>query len=137
MKVDSGDKIKEGRMRLDRWLWFARFFKSRNSARQICNARKVRLGGYPVMKASQNIKVGDVLTFPQGRQIRTIEILSLAARRGRASEAQALYSDLAPPLCLKGRSTERMHLISGWRDPGSGRPTKIERRAINRLRGNP
>lgn len=119
--------------RLDKWLWFSRFFRSRTSAGKACNASKVRINGRIVSKASATIKVDDVLTFPRGNHIRVVRILNLGQRRGPASEARLLYEDLAPPaasdkLSVGGR------ISPGQRDVGSGRPTKRERRAVDQLR---
>ena len=82
-------------LRLDKWLWQARFFKSRAIASQVCEAGGVRLNGHPVAKAHQTIRPGDMLTFPQGGTIRVVEILALGTRRGPASEAQGLYRVVA------------------------------------------
>jgi ribosome-associated heat shock protein Hsp15 len=87
-----------GRIRLDKWLWYARFFKSRSLAARLCAAGQVRIGGAPVTKAHHAIHAGEVLTFAQGRQIRVVKVLALGLRRGPASEARALYEDLAPPV---------------------------------------
>jgi ribosome-associated heat shock protein Hsp15 len=87
----------EGRIRLDKWLWFARFFKSRSLAARCVEAGGVRMEGAPVTKAHQSVRPGDVLTFTQGGHIRVVRVLALGARRGPAPEAQALYVDLAPP----------------------------------------
>ena len=85
-------------MRLDKWLWFARFFKTRSlAARQVGGAGAVRMEGAPVTKAHQAVRPGDVLTFVQGGHIRVIRIRALGTRRGPAPEAQGLYEDLAPP----------------------------------------
>ncbi len=83
--------------RLDKWLWFARFFKTRSLAAKLCEAERVRVNRIRVTKAHQPIRVGDVLTFPQARQIRVVRVLALGTRRGPAAEAQRLYEDLAPP----------------------------------------
>ncbi|MBT3783307.1 MAG: RNA-binding S4 domain-containing protein, partial [Rhodospirillaceae bacterium] len=83
--------------RLDKWLWFSRFFKSRTLAGKACSGRKVRINGQIASKASVTVKVDDVLTFPRGHHIRVVRILDLGQRRGPAPEAQALYEDLAPP----------------------------------------
>ena len=83
--------------RLDKWLWQARFFKSRSLAARTCNRGKVRIDGAVVAKAHRPVRPGDVLTFPQARVIRVVRVAALAARRGPASEARALYEDLAPP----------------------------------------
>lgn len=125
------------RLRIDRWLWFARFFKSRSAATRLCVARRVRLNGQVVSKPSQVISAGDVLTFPQARQIRTVRIVDLGDRRGPAAEAALLYEDLAPPTATapgqRGRGP--LERPPAARDKGSGRPTKAERRALQKLLG--
>ncbi|MDP7545727.1 MAG: RNA-binding S4 domain-containing protein [Alphaproteobacteria bacterium] len=123
--------------RLDKWLWFARFFKSRTLAGKICNGRKVRINGQIANKASATVKAEDVLTFPLGRHIRVIKILDVGQRRGPAPEARALYDDLAPPEASEaaGRKTGDAALDRsiGRRPAGAGRPTKRGRRAVDRL----
>ncbi|MEM6307082.1 MAG: RNA-binding S4 domain-containing protein [Pseudomonadota bacterium] len=84
-------------MRLDKWLWQARFFKTRTLAAKIVQAGKVRVDRTPVSKPSRLVQPGNVLTFPKETDIRVIKILAIGTRRGPASEAQALYDDLAPP----------------------------------------
>lgn len=113
--------------RLDKWLWYARFFKSRSLASALCQSGKARISGGAVTKAHQRIKVGDVVTFPQGHHIRVVRILALATRRGPASEAQQLYEDLSPP-------KPENRLPDSHRRAGTGRPTKRERRRIDVLR---
>jgi ribosome-associated heat shock protein Hsp15 len=120
-----------GTLRLDKWLWFARFFKSRSLATRLCAAGKVRVNRIVATKAHQPIRPGDVLTFPQGRQIRVIKVVALGARRGPAGEAQRLYADLAPETRTPENAVPALALAS--REPGSGRPTKKERRAIDLL----
>ncbi|WP_114393321.1 RNA-binding S4 domain-containing protein [Oleisolibacter albus] len=94
--ADAAD-LAQGRLRLDKWLWYARFVKTRSLASKLCGSGSIRLAGTPVTRASQTIRPGDVLTFPLGPHIRVIKVLALAARRGPAPEARALYEDLAPP----------------------------------------
>ncbi|MFQ5773078.1 MAG: RNA-binding S4 domain-containing protein [Kiloniellaceae bacterium] len=115
-------------LRLDKWLWYARFFKTRTLAAQACASGKLRIGGEIVSKAHHKVRPGDVLTFPQGRHIRVIKVLALAERRGPAVEARLIYEDLKPP-SPEGRLPQ-----SAPRPPGSGRPTKHERRALEKLR---
>lgn len=124
--------MSEESLRLDKWLWFARFLKSRTMAAELCADGRVRISGRVVNKPSQAVKVGDVLTFPLGPHIRVIEVKALGARRGPAPEAQALYADLSPP---QPRAKEDRPEI-GAREPGAGRPTKADRRAIDRLTGD-
>jgi ribosome-associated heat shock protein Hsp15 len=122
-------------LRADKWLWHARFFKSRSRATQLCQAGKLRVSGLGVVKPHHKVKPGDVLTFPQARHIRVVKILALGMRRGPASEAQALYEDLKPPASesrLPAGTPDA--LASARREPGAGRPTKRERRALDRLR---
>ena len=116
--------------RIDRWLWFARFFKSRSLATKLCLSGRVRVNGTLIAKAHYALKVGDVLTFPKGPHVRVIEVGALGNRRGPASEAQTLYRDLEPPV---PRSREAESPVPR-RDRGSGRPTKAERRATDRLK---
>lgn len=117
-------------IRLDKWLWFARFLKSRTLAAQLCAGGRVRISGRVISKPSQSLKVGDVLTFPLGPHIRVIEVKALGTRRGPAEEARTLYDDLAPP---QPRAPAEAAPQAGGRDPGAGRPTKADRRAIDRL----
>ena len=119
-------------IRLDKWLWFARFLKSRTLAAALCADGRVRVSGRVVSKPSQTIKAGDVLTFPLGPHIRVIEVKALGTRRGPAAEARALYDDLSPP---QPRTKADDALQPATREPGAGRPTKAERRAIDRFTG--
>ncbi|MCF1708997.1 RNA-binding S4 domain-containing protein [Tabrizicola sp. J26] len=80
--------------RIDKWLWHARFFKTRSLATAEVAAGHVRLNGQKIAKPAHPVGEGDTLTFPQGGRIRLIRVLTLGARRGPASEAQALYLDL-------------------------------------------
>jgi ribosome-associated heat shock protein Hsp15 len=121
----SGER--EGQ-RLDRWLWCARFFKSRTLAAKLCNERKVRINRRIAAKASAVVRVDDVLTFPQARAIRVVRIKAVATRRGPAVEARELYDDLSAPAPAAEATT-----LTAIRAPGSGRPTKRQRRAIDRL----
>jgi ribosome-associated heat shock protein Hsp15 len=119
-------------LRLDKWLWYARFFKTRTLAAKLCSAGKLRLDGTLVSKAHQKLKPGDVLTFPQGNHIRVVRVLALGTRRGPAEEARTLYEDLKPP--APANRLPRGTMADGARLPGAGRPTKKERRAVERLK---
>jgi len=121
-------------LRLDKWLWQARFCKSRAIASRLCAEGRVRLNSTPIHKAHQQVHVGDVLTFPQGHAIRVVRIAALGVRRGPATEARTLYEDLAPPAPRPAVGTPADAVAV--RAPGAGRPTKEERRATDRLRGD-
>jgi len=116
-------------LRLDKWLWYARFLKSRSLASKLCAGGRVRINRRPVDKASAQVRMGDVLTFPLGPRIRVVRIAALGSRRGPAAEAQTLYEDLSEPIAEQPKAP-----IS--RSRGSGRPTKADRRALDRLQGN-
>jgi ribosome-associated heat shock protein Hsp15 len=128
--------VSPGSLRLDKWLWFARFFKSRTRAADLAAAGKLRLNRVVVRKAHQPVRPGDVLTFPQGTAIRVIRVARLGTRRGPAPEAQGLYEDLAPLAPRVGAAPGAAEVAPEVprRTPGSGRPTKKERRAIARLK---
>jgi len=81
-------------LRLDRWLWFARFFKSRSQAQAAIAAGTIWLNGRRVERPAQAVRVGDELVLPVGRGWRGVVIQALAARRGPAAEARRLYRDL-------------------------------------------
>lgn len=81
------------RLRLDKWLWHARFFKTRIEAAELIGKGRVRVNGARLSKPGHGIAVQDVLTFPQGDAIRVIRIMALGLRRGPFSEAQLLYID--------------------------------------------
>ena len=120
-------------LRLDKWLWYARFFKSRSLATKLCASGKLRVNGDAISKAHHGVRVGDVLTFAKGCDVRIIRVVALGKRRGPAPEAQTLYEDLDPP--TRRRVNVAQPLVPR-RDAGSGRPTKAERRATDRLRGD-
>ena len=119
------------RLRLDKWLWHARFFKSRTLAATACTGGDIRVNGNRVAKANVLVKPADVLTFAQGPYVRVIEIVALGSRRGPAPEARTLYRDLSP-VEEQPRMPRSPSVAS--RVPGSGRPTKRERRQTDRLR---
>ncbi len=118
-----------GEIRLDRWLWAARFFKTRSLAAEACRGGKVDCNRQAA-RPSHPLRPGDLLriTLPRGR--REVRVLALSARRGPGAQARALYEDLAlwpPPMSPQGPPIVR--------PPGLGRPTKQERRRLERLRG--
>jgi ribosome-associated heat shock protein Hsp15 len=84
--------------RLDQWLWFARFVKSRSLAARLCSAGAVTVNGLTVRKANHMIRIGDTIAVPQCAFCRTIRVLALGARRGPAAEARLLYEETAAPV---------------------------------------
>ena len=82
-------------LRIDKWLWQARFFKSRSQAAKYVLSGKIRVNRHRVLKASTSVKAGDVLTFVLKKRVYVIEICTLGTRRGPAPEARTLYIDLS------------------------------------------
>ena len=121
-----------GGLRVDKWLWQARFFKSRSLAQRLLDGGKLRINGNRVTKSHAVVSPGDVLTFPKGPDVRVVRVEALGTRRGPASEAATLYEDLAP---IQPGRRPKPAPATARRDPGSGRPTKSERRATDRLKG--
>ncbi|MBL8662723.1 MAG: RNA-binding S4 domain-containing protein [Candidatus Odyssella sp.] len=89
-----GDVAPEPALRLDKWLWHARFFKSRSLAAAFCAEGRLRLNRRHIDRASAPVRAGDVLTFPLGNAIRVVRVLALGQRRGPPAEARTLYQDL-------------------------------------------
>lgn len=115
------------RLRVDKWLWYARFFKTRSLASTQVSAGHVRLNGARLHKPATAVAPGDVLTFAQGQAVRVIRIEALAERRGPAPEAQALYTDLEPP-----ERPEPQDRNPGF--DGKGRPSGKDRRTLDKSR---
>jgi ribosome-associated heat shock protein Hsp15 len=118
-------------LRLDKWLWYARFARTRTTAAKLVTEARFRVNGQATDKPHYGVRPGDVLTFPLGRHVRVIKVLALAERRGPAPEARLLYEDLDPPQ----PSAVTTAPDAAARPAGAGRPTKRERRAIDRLQG--
>lgn len=85
----------DGALRVDKWLWRARFFKTRALAAKAV-AKGFRVNGERTAKAHARVRPGDALTFRQAQRVRVIRVLDVGERRGPAPEARALYEDLAP-----------------------------------------
>lgn len=84
-------------LRLDKWLWQARFVKSRSLAAKLIETAGIRVNGQRIAKPAYGVGPGDVLTFALGTRVVVARILALGTRRGPAPEARALYEDLSPP----------------------------------------
>lgn len=123
-----------GGLRVDKWLWHARFLKTRTAATELCSGGRMRVNGEIIAKAHHLVRPGDVLTFAVGERVRIIRIVQLAARRGPAVEARQLYEDLEAAAATNHPGNESNSPAAAW-PSGCGRPTKAERRALDRLRG--
>ncbi len=118
--------VSSPKLRVDKWLWHARFFKTRSLAAARVQAGDIRINAEAITKRASTVGAGDVLTFAIGDHIRVIQIDAVATRRGPASEAQALYTDLSPP---KPRSEDKPPVNPAFE--GKGRPTKRDRRQLD------
>jgi ribosome-associated heat shock protein Hsp15 len=81
-------------IRIDLWLWHARFYKTRSLAAKAVKRSRFRINRQIVSKTSQNVRPGDVLTFPRNKEICVVEVLGIAEKRGSAPDAQTLYRNL-------------------------------------------
>jgi ribosome-associated heat shock protein Hsp15 len=120
------------KQRIDKWLFFARVMKSRTLAGKLADAGKVRVNGDKIGSASALIKIDDVLTMSLERKILVYKIVAFGERRGPYIEAQELYEDLSPPV-VKSPTVDYVP-APALREPGAGRPTKKERREMDKFR---
>ena len=117
--------------RADRWLWVARAFRSRSAAAEACDGGKVEVNGARA-KPHKLIRPGDTVVIGTQDGPRTLRVVALAERRGPASVARTLYEDLTPPRPPREPGLDVAAV--GWRDAGAGRPSKRDRRQIDRWR---
>ena len=115
-------------VRIDKWLWAARFFKSRTLAAAACNGGKVDVNDQAA-KPSRVVRAGDLLKITLPRAKRVVRVATLTDRRGPGAAAARLYEDLTPPPPPR----EARIAPTAYRPPGAGRPTKRERRLMDRL----
>jgi ribosome-associated heat shock protein Hsp15 len=97
--------------RLDQWLWFARFAKSRSLAARLCAAGAVAVNGSPVKKPNHLIRIGDIVLVPQGGWQHTVRVAALGLRRGPAAEACLLYEEAALSVRLADLAPAWMPLL--------------------------
>jgi ribosome-associated heat shock protein Hsp15 len=129
--TDKPTKAAAGQ-RLDKWLWFTRAFKSRTIAADFVSTGKLRVNGDRVTKPSHTLKAGDTVTFVAFERARVLRMVAPGERRGPVEEAAALYEDLSPPVVKPDKDAQEN---SGRRDAGAGRPTKRDRREMDKWRG--
>ena len=122
------------KVRVDKWLWAARFFKTRTLATDEVNKGRVQVNGAEV-KPSRDIKVGDLLSIRREGFIQSVSILGLSQVRGPASSAQLLYTEI--PESLKAKATwveQRRYMREPSTSIENGRPTKRNRRELDETR---
>ena len=123
-------------LRLDKWLWYARFFKTRANATRAISSGRFRLDGEVMSKPHRAAQMGQVLTFMQGDRVRVIRIVTLGSRRGPAIEAVMLYEDLSPEVPKRVSGAKMFDSAFESRERGAGRPTKRDRRATQNLKSD-
>ena len=123
------------RLRIDKWLWAARFYKTRSLASEEIVKGRVQVNTQDA-KPSREIKIGDTVVIRQGPVLRTVTVLAISAQRGGASVAQLLYSETPESIRAREHSAEQRRLTS---EPAQamahGRPTKRDRRDLEKERG--
>jgi ribosome-associated heat shock protein Hsp15 len=128
MSKDAGAPVAS--QRLDKWLWFARVVKTRTQAANLVTEGQVRVNKTRAEKPATVVKPGDVLTIGVHGRVRILEVVLPGQKRGGAPEAALLFKDHSPPPPPRERPIAEAP--DGERDAGSGRPTKRDRRQIDR-----
>lgn len=123
------------KLRIDKWLWAARFYKTRSLAVEEIDKGRVRINDIEA-KPAREVKVGDTVTLRQGPVLRTLVVRGISNQRGAAPVAQQLYAETEESLRLKAAAAEQRRL---GQEPASslehGRPTKRDRRDIDKAQG--
>ncbi|MGH7509448.1 MAG: RNA-binding S4 domain-containing protein [Gemmatimonadales bacterium] len=128
--TDPGDN----RVRLDKWLWAARFYKTRASAAEAIAGGKVQVNGDRVKRAKP-VQVGDEVRIRQGPYEHQIVVRQLSERRGPATEAARLYQEYPASRAAREAMALQLKSLHAAFVPERGRPTKKDRREIEKLRG--
>ena len=121
-------------MRIDKWLWAARFFKTRSLASRACELGRVHANGQPV-KPSRDVRAGDLLQVKNDSGEFQVEILALSEVRGPAPVAQALYRETEASRALRLKAAEERKAMPRYETAPASKPSKRDRREIDRLRG--
>jgi ribosome-associated heat shock protein Hsp15 len=118
------------KIRLDTWLWYARFYKSRSLSSKAILSGKLRLNSNKINKPASKVKINDVLTINHINMVRIIQVQSLGSRRGPASEAQKLYNDLSGDMI---EASKIKSVSEKSKKETNKRPTKKDRRILDKI----
>jgi ribosome-associated heat shock protein Hsp15 len=118
---------------MDKWLWAARFFKTRSLAADSCDMNRITSNDHPA-KAARDVRIGDRLRIKNDAGEFEIEVLALSSVRGPAATAQTLYRETEASKIARAKAEEERKALATWELPAN-RPTKKDRRDINKLRG--
>ena len=122
------------KVRIDKWLWAARFFKTRSLAKAAIEGGKVHIDGNK-SKASRQLELGTILTIRQGFDIKVVEVIGLSEQRRGAPEALLLYSETAESVTLREQNSAQRKAVNNS-SPSDGKPNKKQRRQIHRFLTN-
>lgn len=123
--------------RIDKWLWHARTARTRTLAAELVTEGKVQVNGARIEKPSHVVRVGDTVTVVMRQEVHILRVAGFCERRGSASVAATLFVDLTVRVSPEVRAADerfRRDMSDGLREPGSGRPTKRERRQTDRFK---
>ena len=123
-----------GGVRVDKWLWATRLFKTRTAASGACEAGRVRIDG-SVAKAAKRVRPGQIIAIRRRQHDTVVVVRVLRDKRGSATAVAECYDDISPP--RPAATDDRGAGPAEVRDAGAGRPTKRDRRRIDRLKGRP
>jgi ribosome-associated heat shock protein Hsp15 len=121
-------------VRMDKWLWAARFYKTRSLAARACELGRVTSHGQPA-KSARPVRVGDLLQVKNDSGEFTVEVLALSEVRGPAAVAQTLYRETEASRALRLQTAEERKAMPRWEVMSAGKPSKRNRRVLDRLRG--
>lgn len=122
-------------IRLDKWLWVARFFKTRSAAAEAIDGGKVYVNGERVKRAKE-VRAGDTVRTRLGPYEHIVVVRGIAIRRGNATLAHTLYEETPESAAARAHLHEQLKLLPAAFVPGNERPTKKDRRALRRFRGH-
>lgn len=132
--VEGGKNHSDAAVRLDKWLWAARFFKTRSLASQAISAGHVKIGGARA-KASHTVRIGEEFSIAIGPYHHVIGVRALSGVRRGAPEARLLYEETAASLAAREALAAMLKADRSAFEPATARPSKRDRRAIDRLKG--
>jgi ribosome-associated heat shock protein Hsp15 len=121
-------------VRIDKWLWAARFFKTRSIAARACELGRITSNGHPA-KPARDVRAGDRLTIKNDSGDFVVEVLAVSEMRGPAAVAQGLYRETDESKAQRAKIAEERKSMPRFDSFPEGRPTKRDRREIDRLRG--
>ncbi|MCU0634613.1 MAG: S4 domain-containing protein [Gemmatimonadaceae bacterium] len=133
--ADADRPSADGRVRLDKWLWAARFYKTRGLASDAIDGGKVDVNGERAKRAKQ-VKAGDTVAIRQSPYLWTVTVTHVAERRGSATDAARLYQETDESRAARAALATQLKSMPRFMSYGDSRPTKKDRREIRRLKGD-